>query len=111
MHLDLKIESLAGTALNNIPILASRQIVSDITVNDGDTAMLLSSLSRTESLAVSGSPGLGELPGFQNLTADRNTEQDSSELVLMVTPHVVRRRSSLSSGPRISFNPSVRPQD
>ena len=111
MHLDLKIESLAGTALNNIPILASRQIVSDITIGDGETALMLSSLSRTESLAVSGTPGIGELPGFQNLTADRNTEQDSSELVLMVTPHVVRRRSGITSGPRISFNPTVRPQD
>ena len=111
MHLDLKIESLAGTALNNIPILASRQIVSDITIGDGDTALMLSSLSRSESLAVSGTPGLGDLPGFQNLTADRNTEQDSSDLVLLVTPHVVRRRSGVTSGPRISFNPSVRPQD
>jgi general secretion pathway protein D len=111
MHLDLRIESLAGTALNNIPILASRQIASDITVADGETALMLSSLTRTESLAVSGTPGLGELPGFQNLATDRNTERDTSELVLLVTPHVVRRRSPMGSGPRISFNPPVRSSD
>ncbi len=57
MHLDLKIEALAGGLIDNIPILASRQFVSDITVADGETALMISSLSRTESIAVNGIPG------------------------------------------------------
>lgn len=104
MHLDLKIEALTGGALNNIPILASRQFVSDITVIDGKTALLVSSLSNSESAAVSGIPGLGELPGFQTATADKAAETDSSELVLLITPHVVRRRSDIIAGPRIALN-------
>lgn len=104
MHLDLKIEALAGTGLNNIPILASRQFVSDITIEDGKTALLVSTLNRSESAAVSGLPGLGELPGFQTMTADRAAERDSSELVLLITPHIVRRRSNIIAGPRIALN-------
>lgn len=104
MHLDLKIEALAGMALNNIPILASRQFVSDITVDDGKTALLVSTLNRAESAAVSGIPGLGELPGFQTATADKVAETDSSELVLLITPHIVRRRSDITAGPRIALN-------
>ena len=104
MKLDLKIEALAGSAINNIPILASRQYVSEVTVADGESAMLLSSLSRSESAAVSGLPGLGELPGFQTATADKTTETDSSELILLITPHIVHRRPNIISGPRISFN-------
>ena len=104
MKLDLKIEALAGSAINNIPILASRQYVSEVTVADGESAMLLSSLSRSESAAVSGLPGLGERPGFQTATADKTTETDSSELILLITPHIVHRRPNIISGPRISFN-------
>lgn len=104
MHLDMKIEALAGGALNNIPILASRQFVSDITVADGKTALLVSSVSKSESAAVSGLPGLGELPGFQTATADKAAETDSSELLLLITPHVVRRRSNIVAGPRIALN-------
>jgi type II secretory pathway component GspD/PulD (secretin) len=104
MHLDLKIEALSGSSLNNIPILASRQFVSDITVDDGKPAMVVSMVSRSESAAVSGIPGLGELPGFQTATADTIAETDSSELVLLVTPHVVRRRSNTIAGPRIALN-------
>lgn len=104
MHIDLKIEALAGTALNNIPILNSRQFVSDITVDNGTTALLVSTLTKSESAAVSGIPGLGELPGFQTAAADKVAETDSSELVLLITPHVVRRRSNTIAGPRIALN-------
>ena len=104
MRLDLKIEALAGTALNNIPILASRQFVSDITVADGDTALMVSTMNRQESTAVSGLPGLGELPGFQTATADRTSQFDVNELVLLITPHIVRHRPNALAGPRIAIN-------
>ena len=64
---------------------------------------MVGSLSKQESRAVSGIPGLGELPGFETATADRTTEYDTGELILLVTPHVVRHRSDLSAGPRIAF--------
>lgn len=108
MHLDLKIEALAGSALNNIPILANRQYISDVTVGDGESALLLSTLTRSESAAVSGLPGLGELPGFQTASADKVSEVDSNELVLLITPHVIRRRSNVVAGPRIAFSQSQR---
>jgi general secretion pathway protein D len=101
IHLDLKIEALTGGAINNIPILTSRQFVSDVTVVDGQTALLVSSLNKTESAAVTGLPGLGELPGFQSTVSDKAAETDSGELVLLITPHIVRRRSGIISGPRI----------
>jgi general secretion pathway protein D len=104
MHIELKIEALTGSALNNIPVLASRQFSSDVTVNDGKTALFVSSLSKSESAAVSGLPGPGELPGFQSATADRVAETDSSDLVLLITPRVVRRRPNLIAGPRIPLN-------
>jgi tetratricopeptide (TPR) repeat protein len=104
MHIDLKIEALTGTSINNIPILASRQFSSDVTVNDGKAALFVSSLSKSESAAVSGLPGLGELPGFQTTVSDRVAETDSSDLVIVITPRVVRRRSNIIAGPRIALN-------
>lgn len=104
IHIELKIEALTGSAINNIPILASRQFSSDVTVNDGKTALFVSSMSKSESAAVSGLPGLGELPGFQSATSDKVAETDSSDLVLLITPRVVRRRPNLIAGPRIALN-------
>ncbi len=107
MHLDLKIEALTGTSLDNIPVLTSRAFTSDITVEDGASAVMLSDLSSTEAASVNGIPGLAQLPGFDETVSDRLKETDSSELVLLVTPHLVRRRSASMASRRIAFRSSV----
>jgi general secretion pathway protein D len=104
MHIELKIEALTGGSISNIPILNSQQFASDVTVDDGDTALMVSSLTKSESASLSGYPALAELPGFQTATSDRITATDSSSLILLITPHVTRRRSNLSAGPRIAIN-------
>jgi len=104
LHIDLKIEALTGGSVNNIPILNSEQFASDVTVDDGDTALMVSSLTKSETASLSGYPVLAELPGFQTATADKTTMTDSSDLVLLITPHVTRRRSNITVGPRIAIN-------
>ena len=111
LHLELKIEALTGASLDSIPVLASRQFASDITVRDDDTALMVSSLSKTEAVALSGTPAIGEIPGFQSLGAARSGESDTSELVLLITPHVTRRRPGNLLGPRIVLTESARPTD
>jgi general secretion pathway protein D len=104
LHIELKIEALAGNAINNIPVLNNEQFGSDVTVNDGDTALVVNTVSRSESGSLNGLPGLGELPGFQTATAVNTTNVNSSDILLLITPHVTRRRSNLTAGPRIPIN-------
>lgn len=107
LHVDLKLEALTGASLDNIPILTNRNFVSDMTLADGGTAVMMSDLSSTEAASVSGIPGLADLPGLDASTANRLREHDSSELVLLVSPKVVRRRSSEFASKRIRFVPSA----
>lgn len=102
LHLEMKIESLTGGALNNIPILTSRFFTSDMIIHGGDTAVFLSDVDQQESLAINGSPGLSELPGFQALEG-RNTQKSNSSLVLLVTPTLVKRGRMNMAGPYIPF--------
>jgi Flp pilus assembly secretin CpaC/tetratricopeptide (TPR) repeat protein len=99
--LDLKIEALTGGSADGIPVLANRQFASDITLADGESALMVSNVTRSESAAMTGIPGLSELPGFQ-MPTEQNTEKDTGQLVVIVTPHVVRRRSDMLAGPRIA---------
>jgi type II secretory pathway component GspD/PulD (secretin) len=105
MQLDLKIEALSGSSANGNPVLENRQFSSDLTVADGESVMLASSVTRSETAAMSGLPGLSELPGFQMPIAN-NMEKDSSQLVVLVTPHLVRRRSDWLAGPRVPVEPT-----
>ena len=88
LALDMKIEALAGSSLNNIPILNNRALTSTITVPAGQTAMLATLVSSTEMKDLTGLPGLSELPGFQGTDQDR--QKDSTELLITITPHIVR---------------------
>lgn len=110
MKIELKVEALQGGSLNNIPILTSEVFTSDLTTPDGTTAVMLSDLSSTESASISGLPGLGDLPGFQQSVADDLRSRDRAELVLLVTPHVVRHRKDLVESRRIPFETSA-PQE
>jgi Flp pilus assembly secretin CpaC len=107
LQLDMKLEALGGSSLNGIPLLMSRQFTSEITLGDGETAMLASNVNRTESAAVTGLPGLSELPGFE-APVDKDAEKDTGQLIVLVTPHVLRRRANMVAGPRILIR-SVEP--
>jgi general secretion pathway protein D len=100
LKLDLKIEALAGGSANGIPVLANRQFASDITLKDGESALLASNVTKNETAAMTGLPGISELPGFQ-LPTDDNVARDTEQLVVVVTPHIVRERNERFAGPRI----------
>ena len=108
MHLEVKVTALAGDALNGIPILSSRQFSSDLTMADGETAMMISNTTDSETTAVTGVPGLSELPGFQS-TTNRNSTRITGDLVLMLTPHIVRLGHRSLTGPYITL--PQRPDD
>ncbi|WP_158822498.1 type II secretion system protein GspD [Granulicella sp. S156] len=88
LALDLKIAALAGGSINSIPILNSHALASTITVPAGETTMLASVVSKSEARMLDGVPDLNDLPGFQG--TDRNTNGTSTELLLTITPHIVR---------------------
>jgi len=90
--------------LNGIPILASRQFSSDLTVHDGDTVMMISEADSSETAAVTGLPGISEIPGFQG-TTNKNGSKSTSDLVLLVTPHIVHQGHRAPRGPYIPLQP------
>lgn len=98
LSLDMTISSLAGASLNNIPILANRQYSGVVSVRLGDIAILISDLSKQESLDITGVPGLSELPGFSGAT-NRQDTKDIMELAIEITPHLVRLAHQETEGP------------
>ncbi len=100
LKLDLKIQALQGASLNGLPVLTNRSYTADIHLRNGASALVVGNLSRQESNAVSGNPGLSELPGFTALSATTK-EFDVSNLAILVTPHIVRRRHNEMTGPLI----------
>jgi general secretion pathway protein D len=97
IHIDLEIESLAGSSINNIPVLDSQQYKAITTLKQGESALVVSDITKQQTKAVTGVPGLSDLPGFQN-TTNNQTENDVSELLILVTPRIVREAHTQQAG-------------
>jgi general secretion pathway protein D len=100
LSMELKIEALSGSTNEGNPVLNNRQFTTGLTVGDGESVLMVSNVSKTELAAMTGIPGLSELPGFQ-LPTEKNVQKENSQLVVVVTPHIVRRPPELLTGPRV----------
>ncbi len=89
LNLALKLDSLAGSTINNIPVLNNREYTGIVSLRLGDSALVVSAMSKQDSLEITGVPGLSDIPGFQNAT-NRQDTADSMELAIVITPHLVR---------------------
>jgi general secretion pathway protein D len=105
VKIDMKIEALGGASLNNIPVLNNRTLTSDVTIPADGTVLLASEVSRSEQHAIDGLPGLSEIPGFQG--TEKSVETDTAELLITLTPRIVRKRSSMVASRRLVANVST----
>jgi Flp pilus assembly secretin CpaC len=89
LTIDMKIDALAGTSINNNPILNNRAYSGVVTLKQGEAVAVVSDMDKSESRSVSGTPGFSEIPGMNNVT-DKDTEKNYATLLIVMTPHVVR---------------------
>lgn len=97
LNLDLKITSLQGASLNDIPVLNSQEFSTITTLKPGASALIASNLNKQQSRAISGLPGLTDLPGFQSAT-NKQAQYDYSDLVILITPHIIHLAHAQRAG-------------
>ncbi len=93
--LKLKIEVLSQNGSVTItgvtePIISQRTAEQVIQLKDGEPSILAGLLTKNEALAISGTPGLAELPLLKYLFASRDKTLNDDEIVFLVVPHIVR---------------------
>jgi hypothetical protein len=106
LTIDMKIDALAGSSLNGNPILNNRSYQGVVTLKAGQGVLVLSSLSKQESKAISGAPGISEIPGLNNVS-DNNVQKDYSTLLIVMTPHVIRGTQAAGHTPMMRVEKSA----
>ncbi len=89
LSVDMKILSLAGGTVNGIPVLTNRGYTGTATLREGEAAVVAGEVDSSEMRAVSGMPGLSEVPGLNDIT-DKSTNKNEATLLIVITPHIVR---------------------
>lgn len=98
LTIDMKLDALSGSSIDGNPILNNQSYSGVVTVKEGEATVLAAVLSKTQSNAVSGTPGLSEIPGLNNVT-DKNVQKNYSTLLIVLTPHVVRGTQAVGHTP------------
>jgi general secretion pathway protein D len=72
------------------PIIGQESVEETIRLKEGESNILGGLLQEQNNRTVSGTPGLGELPGLKYLFSTQNRELQHEEIVFLITPHLVR---------------------
>ena len=90
--LNLKLEiSQVGPLFQNLPTFNSRTVTSVIRLKDGETNILAGLINDSERHSLTGIPGLASLPIVGRLFARNHDEAAQTDIVMTLTPHVLRR--------------------
>jgi len=96
MKLSIEVSSVTGT--QNIggidqPVISTRKIEHDIRLADGETNVLGGLVENSSTRSTSGWPGLSQIPLVKYFTGDNQVKTDDQEVLLVVTPRVIRMPS------------------
>jgi general secretion pathway protein D len=80
--------SVSTTGLDS-PTIQQRKIDSSVAIQDGQTIALGGLISDSKSNGKSGIPFIQEIPVLGELFRNTNKEHDRTELIVLITPHVI----------------------
>ena len=101
LTMDLKITALGGSSLNGVPILNNRSYSGVVTLKDDAGVVIVSEVDKEESRALSGWPGLTEIPGLNTATSTTDAQRNYASLLIIVTPHVIRGTQAAGHSPMV----------
>jgi general secretion pathway protein D len=90
LALKVSLSSISGIGFGGLPTFANREINTTIRLRDGETNMLAGLIRDDERVVLSGVPGLSDLPLIGRLFANQRKEAQQTDIVLTLTPHIVR---------------------
>jgi Flp pilus assembly secretin CpaC len=105
LTLELKLDALSGSNINSMPILNNQAYSGVVTLKQGEGVVVVSNLDKSQSRAISGTPGISEIPGLSSLTGN-DTQKSDSSLLIVITPHVIRATQAAGHTPMIRVEKS-----
>lgn len=95
LQLKLDISAVGPPGYQGLPTFNSRTVNSTIRLRDGETNMLAGLILDDERHGLTGIPGLASIPFFGRVFARNKDEARQTDIVMTLTPHVIRRNDLL----------------
>jgi general secretion pathway protein D len=93
----LKLQVEVSSVSNNVtiggiqqPVISQRKIAHEIRLKEGESSMLAGLITKSDMKTLNGWPGLAHVPILKHLFSDDNRSSDDDEILMILTPHIVR---------------------
>ena len=90
LELELQFRTLGSINTNGIPDILNREYKGGILLKDGEPAVVAGMLTKSDQKSLSGLPVLSTIPALGVLTSQTTKQEEDDELLILITPHVVR---------------------
>lgn len=90
LQLNFENSSLTGQSFNSIPVVSNESVEQTLRLEDNQTVAVARFLQSQGTNEMTGTPGVANLPGVGLADQNRNTQDQNTELLLLVTPRIVR---------------------
>ena len=93
--LELSVENSArgadvSVAGQTVPSFNTRKVSTKLRLREGESNLLAGLVRQDTIKSVSGFPGLVHVPGFKQLLSGNDNQDTDTDIVMLITPHVVR---------------------
>ena len=88
--LNIELSSLGPPGFDGLPTFGTRKITTTIRLRDGETNILAGLIREDERVERQAIPGLGKVPILGSLFASNKKQAEQTDVVVMLTPHIIR---------------------
>ena len=106
----LKLQVEVSSVSNNVtiggiqqPVISQRKIAHEIRLKEGESSMLAGLITKSDMKTLNGWPGLAHVPILKHLFSDDNRSSDDDEILMILTPHIVRMPEWTKSNLKASY--------
>ena len=91
LDLDLQFKGLGAENLNGVPSLTNRAYTGNLTVGDGEPALVAGMVTDQLIRTTNGYPAVGQAPLLSEILNSNSKTRSKSQILIVVTPHIIRK--------------------
>jgi hypothetical protein len=109
LAVETSFELLAGTSVNNIPVIGRRALNTQVRLLDGEWAVVAGMLSPTDSKTTNGFWGLAQIPLIGNLFRQTTRDKERENVLIAIRPHLLSLPPDQIVTPALRVGTETRP--
>ncbi|HEX5475643.1 MAG TPA: secretin and TonB N-terminal domain-containing protein [Vicinamibacterales bacterium] len=81
----------------SVPSFTSRKVATRLRLREGESTLLAGMVQQNTMHSLGGLPGILHVPGLKQLFADNNINDQDTDIVMLITPHIIRTHELTAS--------------